>query len=72
MVCHTQIIYLSGNQIGNDGLSALAKAITPDKDGRGALAPGATIFLGENNVTETGKQAMRNAAEARSLRVMLF
>ena len=33
----------------------------------GALAPGAEIFLGSNSVTETGKQAMHNAAEARDL-----
>ena len=35
----------------------------------GALAPGARFLLGRNNTTETGKQAMRNAAEARGLGV---
>ena len=28
---------LRGNTIGDEGMSALAKAITPNKDGRGAL-----------------------------------
>ena len=37
----------------------------------GALASGATIFLYEgNSMTETGKQVMRNAAEARGLDVI--
>ena len=37
----------------------------------GALAPGANVFLGGNNATETGKQAMRDAAKARGLSVYL-
>ena len=48
--------------LGDDGLKALAEAC-------GALAPGAKIFLSDNSATETGKQAMRDAAKARSLSV---
>ena len=47
------------NQIGDVGMQALAGAVS-----KGALAPGAEVFLGGNSVTETGKQAMHNAAEA--------
>ena len=53
---------LSSIQIGDVGLSALASACAS-----GALAPGATIYLANNNTTETGKQAMRDAANARDL-----
>ena len=35
----------------------------------GALAPGAEVYLFDNSATETGKQAMRDAAKARGLRV---
>ena len=62
-------LVLNDNGIGDEGMSALAKAITPDKDGKGALAPGASISLSGNNATETGKQAMRDAAKARGLSV---
>ena len=62
-------LLLNDNGIGDEGMSALAKAITPDKDGKGALAPGAIVFLSGNNATETGKQAMLDAAKARGLRV---
>ena len=94
-------LFLSANGIGDEGMSALAKAITPDKDGKGALAqctylsvsgntigdagmsalasacasgalaPGATVYLGANSATETGKQAMRDAAKARGLSVFV-
>ena len=60
---------LYGNQIGDTGLSALAKAITPGPSGKGALAPGATVNLLSNSATETGKQAMRDAAKASGLSV---
>ena len=58
---------LQGNAIGDAGMSALATALTPDKDGKGALAPGAKVYLHGNSATETGKQAMRDAAKARGL-----
>ena len=44
-MCHAQILRLDVNNIGDAGLMALAKAVES-----GALAPGATIFLGGNNV----------------------
>ena len=58
------MLVLENNKISDAGLTAFAKAVES-----GALAPGAMLFLGGNNATETGKQAMRNAAEARGLRV---
>ena len=36
------------NAIGDEGMSALAKAITPDKDGKGALASVKIIDLAGN------------------------
>ena len=63
-MCHTQELYLHENQIGDAGLTALAKAVES-----GALAPGATVYLEANSATETGKQAMRDAAKPRGLRV---
>ena len=64
MMCHTQELFLFTNKIGDAGLTALAKAVES-----GALAPGATVYLGSNSATETGKQAMRDAAKARGLSV---
>ena len=68
-MCNMQALYLNDNTIGNAGLSALAEAV-----GKGALAPGASVFLSGNNATETGKQAMRDcdAAKARGLIVYLL
>ena len=63
-MCHTQELHLYENQIGDAGLTALAKAVES-----GALAPGATVKLEANSATETGKQAMRDAAKARGLSV---
>ena len=63
-MCHTQELYLYENKIGDAGLTALAKAVES-----GALAPGAKVNLSANSATETGKQAMRDAAKARGLSV---
>ena len=63
-MCHTQKLWLSNNKIGDAGLTALAKAVES-----GALAPGAAVYLGANKATQTGKQAMRDAAKARGLSV---
>ena len=63
-MCIMQFLALEDNKIGDAGLTALAKAIES-----GALAPGAKVFLSGNSATETGKQAMRDAAKARGLRV---
>ena len=53
--------------VANDeGMTAFAAACA-----KGALAQGAQINLHYNhNATETGKQAMRDAAKARGLRVL--
>ena len=60
------------NRIGDAGLTALAEAIKPKADNAsGALAPGATVYLGANSATETGKQAMRDAANARGFSVLV-
>ena len=42
---------------------------TKSKHARGALASGATIYLSDNRVTDAGKQAVRDAAKARGLKV---
>ena len=63
-MCHTQVLGLENNKIGDPGLTALAKAVES-----GALASGATIYLEENSVTETAKQVLRDAAKARGLSV---
>ena len=63
-----QRLELDYNQIGDVGLSALAEACA-----KRALAQGANIYLQDNdNATETGKQAMRDAAKARGLSVVVF
>ena len=64
LMCHMQMLALDNNKISDEGLTAFAKAVES-----GALAPGATVYLGANNATETGKQAMRDAAKARGLSV---
>ena len=63
-MCHTQELWLNNTKIGDAGLTALAKAVES-----GALAPGAEVYLFDNSATETGKQAMRDAAKARGLSV---
>ena len=66
LMCHTQGLGLGGNQIGDAGLTVLAKAVES-----GALAPGAEVHLQRNKATEIGKQALRDAAKARGLRLYL-
>ena len=53
-----QELYLNNNEIGDDGVKALASAISS-----GALAPGAMVILERNNATEAGKQAVRDATK---------
>ena len=50
--------------MGDTSMIKLSEAL-----GKGALAPGATVDLRFNNATETGEQAMRDAAKARGLSV---
>ena len=64
-MCNTQYLSLADNKIGDAGLTALAKAV----ESGAPLAPGASIVLSGNNATETGKQAMRDAAKACGLSV---
>ena len=64
LVCHVQVLVLNKNKISDAGLTAFAKAVES-----GALAPGANVYLNNNSATETGKQAMRDAAKARGLSV---
>ena len=59
-----QHLYLDDNLIGDTGMISLADALR-----KGALAPGAEVYLMRNSATETGKQAMRDAAKARGLSV---
>ena len=66
LMCNMQGLYLQNNQIGDTGMISLADAL-----GKGALARDAQIFLGSNNATEIGKQAMRDAVKARGLSVYL-
>ena len=64
-----ETLSLGSKEIGDSGLSAFATVLTPGPSGKGALAPGATVSLLSNSATETGKQAMRDAAKARGLSV---
>ena len=58
---------IGGNKIGNDGMKSLATAI-----GSGALDKLTYLAIVWNpNATETGKQAMRDAAKARGLNVSI-
>ena len=59
-MCHTQELYLYENQIGDAGLTALAKAVES-----GALASVTFIDLENNKATEAGKKAMRDVAQTR-------
>ena len=67
-MCHTQELDLDyNNEIGDAGLQALADAL-----GKGALAPGARVFLSGNNATETGKQAMRDCDAAKACGIFVY
>ena len=63
-MCHMQVLELSDNKISDAGSLPLQGGVES-----GALASGATILLGGNSVTETGKQVMCNTAEAHGLDV---
>ena len=56
-MCNMQELYLENNQIGDTGMISFSEAL-----GKGALALGATVYLHNNSATETGAQAMRDAA----------
>ena len=61
---HVQTLNLAYNQIGNDGVSALASACAS-----GSLASITAINLSSNKATEVGKEAMRDVAKARGFDV---
>ena len=63
-MCNMQYLYLQNNQISDTGMISFSDAL-----GKGALAPGANVYLYDNSATGTGKQAMRDAAKARGLSV---
>ena len=63
LMCHVQYLDLSSNQIGNDSLSALAKAITPGPNGKGALPKCIDIGLTFNPASDEAKQAVLDASQ---------
>jgi hypothetical protein len=59
---HTQVLGLSGNQIGDAGLSALAEAV-----GKGALAQLTHLFLERNQIGDMGMLAFADAVSSGAL-----
>ena len=57
---HTQVLGLSGNQIGDAGLSALAEAV-----GKGALPKCTTIATSGNPASAEAKQGVKDAIASR-------
>ena len=55
------LLSLGENKIGNIGLEALAKAITPDKDGKGGLANLIELNLYGNQIGDAGLSALASA-----------
>ena len=62
--CRAQTLELQVNRIGDAGVTALANACAG-----GALASGAMVLLAVNKATKAGKQAVRDAAKARGVKV---
>jgi Leucine-rich repeat (LRR) protein len=59
---------LAGNQISDDGVTALAKAITPaSKGGSGALPQLTSLFLDTNNIGDAGCSALASAVGSNAL-----
>ena len=61
-MCHTQELNLYGNQIGDAGLTALAKAVES-----GALALLETLDLGSNKIGDEGMKALADACASGAL-----
>ena len=55
-MCHTQRLSLGGNQIGDAGLTALAKAVES-----GALASLEYLLLGNNQIGDAGLSSLAAA-----------
>ena len=62
MICHTQLLQLGGNQIGDAGLAAFAKAVES-----GALAECTYISLGNNQIGDAGLTALASACASGAL-----
>ena len=56
LMCHTQGLQLGGNQIGDAGLTTLAKAVES-----GALASLEVLFLENNQIRDAGLSALAEA-----------
>ena len=61
-MCHTQELYLDHNQIGDAGLTALAKAVES-----GALASLEWLWLNNNSIVDVGMQALASAVSKGAL-----
>jgi hypothetical protein len=61
-MCHTQGLGLGGNQIGDAGLTALAKAVES-----GALASCQKLYLSANKIGEVGLSAFASACASGAL-----
>ena len=59
-MCHTQELYLDHNQIGDAGLTALAKAVES-----GALPKCTTIATSGNPASAEAKQGVKDAIASR-------
>ena len=56
LLCHTQVLFLNDNQIGNTGLTAFAKAVE-----NGALPKCTFIGLDDNPASDEAEQAVHDA-----------
>ena len=62
LVCHVQTLGLSNSNIGDAGLTALAKAVES-----GALASLETLDLGSNKIGDNGMKALADACASGAL-----
>ena len=62
LMCHTQVLYLYENQIGDPGITALADAL-----GKGALAQLKELNLFSNQIGDTGMIAFADAVRSGAL-----
>jgi Ran GTPase-activating protein (RanGAP) involved in mRNA processing and transport len=62
LMCHTQVLRLGGNQIGDAGLTTLAKAVES-----GALAQLTRLDLDGNSIGATGMSALASACASGAL-----
>ena len=67
LICHTQLLQLGGNQIGDAGLTALAKAVES-----GALPALEKLNLFRNQIGDAGLQAFADAVSKGALDKVTF